>query len=73
MFGQQFQGERVPTWEEALELVQGKVELNVHLKEGGNPDGHYEREVAKALSEFHMVEDSILTCSDASVGIFAET
>ena len=71
VFGEQFRGERVPTWEEALELVQGKVELNVHLKEGGNPDGHYERKVAKALSDFHMVEDSILTCSDASVGIFA--
>ena len=71
-FGEQFRGERVPTWEEALELVQGKVGLNVHLKEGGNPDGHYERKVAKALNDFHMVEDSILTCSDASVGIFAE-
>jgi glycerophosphoryl diester phosphodiesterase len=72
VFGEQFRGERVPTWEEALELVQGKVGLNVHLKEGGNPDGHYERKVAKALSDFHMVEDSILTCSDASVGIFAD-
>ena len=72
VFGEQFRGERVPTWEEALELVQGKVGLNVHLKEGGNPDGHYERKVAKALSDFHMIEDSILTCSDASVGIFAE-
>ena len=71
-FGEQFRGERVPTWEEALALVQGKVGLNVHLKEGGNPDGHYERKVAKALSDFQMVEDSILTCSDASVGIFAE-
>ena len=72
VFGEQFRGERVPTWEEALELVQGKVGLNVHLKQGGNPDGHYERKVAKALSDFHMVEDSILTCSDASVGIFAD-
>jgi glycerophosphoryl diester phosphodiesterase len=72
VFGEQFRGERVPTWEEALELVQGKVGLNVHLKEGGNPDGHYERKVAKALIDFHMVEDSILTCSDASVGIFAD-
>ena len=71
-FGEQFRGERVPTWEEALELVQGKVGLNVHLKEGGNPDGHYERKVAKALDDFRMVEDSIMTCSDASVGIFAE-
>ncbi|RKU05704.1 glycerophosphodiester phosphodiesterase [Candidatus Poribacteria bacterium] len=72
VFGERFRGEHVPTWEEALELVQGKVGLNVHLKEGGNPDGHYERKVAKALSDFHMVDDSILTCSDASVGIFAE-
>ena len=71
-FDEQFQGERVPTWEESLDLVQGKVRLNVHLKEGGNPDGHYERKVAKALADFRMVEDSILTCSDESVGIFAE-
>ena len=72
VFGEQFWGERVPTWEEALDLVQGKVRLNVHLKEGGNPDGHYERKVAKALDDFHMVESSILACNDASVGIFAE-
>ena len=72
VFGEQFQNERVPTWEEALDLVGGKVGLNVHLKEGGNLDGHYERKVAKALAEFHMVEDSILTCRDESVGIFAE-
>ena len=71
VFSEKFQDERVPTWEEALDLVGGKVGLNVHLKEGGNPDGHYEGKVAKALAEFHMVEDSILTCSDASVGIFA--
>ena len=71
VFGERFRGERVPTWEEALDLVQGKVGLNVHLKEGGNPDGHYERKVAKALDNFQMVEVSILTCSDASVGIFA--
>ena len=70
-FGEQFRGERVPTWEEALDLVQGKVRLNVHLKEGGHPDGHYENKVAKALEDFQMVGDSILTCSDASVGIFA--
>ena len=72
VFSEQFQGERVPTWEEALDLVQGKVKLNVHLKEGGDPDGQYEHKVAKALDDFQMVEDSILTCSDASVGIFAE-
>ena len=72
VFGEQFKTERVPTWEEALDLVQGKVELNVHLKEGGHPDGHYERKVAKALSDFKMIEDSILTCNDASVGTFAE-
>ena len=71
-FAEQFRGERVPTWEEALDLVQGKVMLNVHLKEGGNPDGNYERTVAKALHDFGMVEDSIIACSDESVGIFAE-
>ena len=59
VFSEQFQGERVPTWEEALDLVQGQVSLNVHLKEGGNPDGHYERKVAQALHEFQMVEASI--------------
>ena len=72
VFGEQFRGERVPTWEEALDLVQGKVRLNVHLKEGGNPDGHYERKVTRALREFQMVDASILACSDESVGIFAE-
>ncbi len=72
VFGERFRGERVPTWEEALDLVQGKVKLNVHLKEGGIPDGEYERKVAKALRAFRMVDDSILACNDESVGIFAE-
>lgn len=72
VFGERFRGDRVPTWEEALDLVQGKVRLNVHLKEGGSPDGDYERKVAKALRTFRMVDDSILACSDESVGIFAE-
>ena len=70
-FAQQFRGERVPTWEEALDLVQGKVGLNVHLKEGGNPDGSFERKVARALQDFRMVEDSIIACSDESVGILS--
>lgn len=72
VFGERFRGERVPTWEEALDLVQGKVRLNVHLKEGGEPDGKYERKVAKALRAFRMMDDSILACHDESVGIFAE-
>lgn len=72
VFGERFRGERVPTWEEALDLVRGKVRLNVHLKEGGNPDGEYERRVVKALRAFRMIDDSILACNDDSVGIFAE-
>ena len=70
-FDERFRGERVPTWEEALDLVQGKVGLNVHLKEGGSPDGAYERRVAEALRDFRMVQDSIMTCRDESVEIFA--
>lgn len=70
-FGEQFRGERVPTWEEALDLVQCKVRLNVHLKEGGNPNGVYERKVTKVLRTFRMMDDSILACHDESVGIFA--
>ena len=70
-FDERFRGERVPTWEEALDLVQGKVGLNVHLKEGGDPDGAYERRVAEALRDSRMVQDSIMTCRDESVEIFA--
>lgn len=46
-FGEHFRGERVPTWDEALDLLQGKVHLNVHLKEGGDPAGRYEHKVAQ--------------------------
>lgn len=72
-FGEQFRGKRVPTWEEALDLVQEKVKLNVHLKEGGHPSGFYERKVANTLYEFQMVEASILACSyNANVRCFTE-
>ena len=64
-------GERVPTWEEVLDLVQGKVGLNIHLKEGGDADGAYEGKVAGPLRDFGMVESSVVTCRDESVGIFA--
>lgn len=74
-FGEGFRGERVPTWEETLELLKGKVRLNVHLKEGGGsvgePDGGYERKVVGPLRDFDMEEDVILACRDESVGIFA--
>lgn len=70
-FGERFRGERVPTWEEALDLVQGKVGLNVHLKDGGDADGDYERRVAGPLRDFGMVESSVVTCRDESVGILA--
>lgn len=72
VFGERFRGERVPTWEEALELVRGRVRLNVHLKEGGSPDGGYERKVVCALRDFEMAEDSVLACKEESVGILAE-
>ncbi len=72
VFGERFRGEGVPAWEEALDLVQGKARLNVHLKEGGNPDGEYERKVAKALRAFRMMDHSVLACNDEAVGIFAE-
>ena len=70
VFGEKFRGERVPTWEEVLELVRGRVRLNVHLKEGGNPDGGYEGKVVRALRDFRMVGDSVLACKEESVGIF---
>lgn len=71
-FGQQFQGESVPAWEEVLDLVQGKVKLNVHLKEIIDPSGNYKRSVAKGLHDFRMVEASVLLCDDESVEHFAE-
>ena len=71
VFGDRFRGERVPSWVETLELVSGRSRLNVHLKEGGKPDGGYELKVIEALRDLNMVEDVILACRDESVGIFA--
>ena len=72
-FGMQFRGERVPTWEETLVLVDGKVRLNVHLKCGNDTAGHYELKVAETLCSCQMVDASILACDyDESVGRFTE-
>ena len=71
-FGQQFRGESVPAWEEVLDLVQGKVKLNVHLKEIIDPSGNYKRSVAKGLHDFRMVEASVLLCDEESVEHFVE-
>ena len=68
----QFRGESVPAWEEVLDLVQGKVKLNVHLKEIIDPSGNYKRSVAKGLHDFRMVEASVLLCDEVSVEHFVE-
>ena len=36
-FAEQFRGERVPTWEEALDLVQGKVDAQCPPERGRRP------------------------------------
>jgi len=70
-FGQRFRDERVPTWEEVLDLVHGQVKLNVHLKKSHDPSGDYKHAIVRGLRDFRMVNDSILLCDDESVRHFA--
>ena len=49
----------------------GRLASTSTSRREGDPDGDYERKVAGPLRDFGMVERSVVTCRDESVGIFA--
>jgi glycerophosphoryl diester phosphodiesterase len=54
--GKQFKGTRVPTVEEALKLMQGKIKLYLDQKEPARP------ELVRLLKQYNFYPDNIVVC-----------
>ncbi|MBI3921412.1 MAG: hypothetical protein HY318_08360, partial [Armatimonadetes bacterium] len=59
-FGQQFVGERIPTLTETLNLVGGKVELNLHVYPGPNDGEALVRRVCEEIKERDLYQSSFI-------------
>lgn len=62
-FGETFRGERVPTLREALELVRGRMGLNIELK-FNLPDPTLAPRVVELLRETRMLDRCVVTSLD---------
>ncbi|WP_054955458.1 glycerophosphodiester phosphodiesterase [Paenibacillus dakarensis] len=59
--GRQFQGEQVPSLDEVLALVKGRLKLNIELKTSGDMYPGLEATVLTRLREHQMMSDVVLT------------
>lgn len=71
-FGDAFRGERVPTLREAIELVRGRMGLNIELKYN-RPDPTLAPRVVDILKETKMLDRCVITSLDLNALRQAET
>jgi glycerophosphoryl diester phosphodiesterase len=71
-FGDAFRGERVPTLREAIELVRGRMGLNIELKYN-RPDPTLAPRVVDILKETKMLDRCVITSLDLDALRQAET
>lgn len=62
-FGEKFRGEQVPTLKEALEMVRGRMGLNIELKYN-RPDPTLAPKVIAVLLETDMMDQCVITSLD---------
>lgn len=68
-FAEEFAGERVPTLEEVLKFVKGKIKLNIEIKniEDENLNLKTVEECVRLVKKFDMVEDVIVSSFDHDI------
>jgi glycerophosphoryl diester phosphodiesterase len=63
-FGEEFAGEQVPTLREVLELVNGRVALNIELKSTSANLDKLTQKVVELIHEYDIVEKCVITSLD---------
>lgn len=63
-FGPEWTGERVPLFDEVLELVRGRALIKVEIKNNPRPAGGIERQVVDAVRRHGMEDDSLVMSFD---------
>jgi glycerophosphoryl diester phosphodiesterase len=66
-FKKSFKGERILTLEEALDIIDGKVDLNLDIKVGKPGASAIELQLLFILSHYDYLERSVLSCLDNRV------
>ena len=61
-FSEKFAGERIPALEDILKLANGKINLNIEIKNAG-PDSTLPQRVAELVMEHGMEEQCVITSS----------
>ena len=64
-FGDAFRGERLPTLEDAIGVLRGKVSLNLELKTGNNAAGPLERESIEILERHGLLDETVFSSFSA--------
>ncbi|MEC0201719.1 glycerophosphodiester phosphodiesterase family protein [Paenibacillus lautus] len=59
--GRQFRGEQVPSLDEVLQLVKGRLKLNIELKTSGDMYPGLEKAVLERIHAHRMLSDVVLT------------
>lgn len=59
--GRQFKGEQVPSLDEVLQMVKGRLKLNIELKTSGDMYPGLEEAVLERIRAHHMLPDVVLT------------
>lgn len=65
-FSEEFKGEKVPSLEEVLELVSGKINLNIEIKNTDRSDEMAEK-LVELLHKYNMVNNVVVTSFDKDV------
>jgi len=60
-FGAAFSGERIPLLSEALDLLRGKLRINVEIKSGQARGDRIERDVLEMIHERRLVDQTIIS------------
>lgn len=62
-YGEEFEGEKVPTLKEVFELCQGKIKMNIEVKKNPRSREMIEKILA-LIEEYDMEEDCVITSFD---------
>lgn len=59
-FSEEFEGERIPTLAEVIEMARGKIKLNIELKYHGH-EKEFEKEVVRLIRDADFVDECFFT------------
>lgn len=66
-FGNRYQGEKIPTLQEVLDLIGPRVKLNIEIKKGLRPYSGLEKRLLACLGGYGPKDQFLISCFDEAV------